>query len=112
MNPLYPILIAIGTTYALWIFFICVMGLKRVNEAGKLTTMGKVLGYPVLFIGLLLDLFVNVTVMTILLLEMPQEITVTSRLKRHNKESSGWRKAVAVWFEPILDPFDPEGDHI
>lgn len=67
---------------------------------------------PLLVIGLVLDLIVNVAVMTVILLELPQETTVTARLKRHNRESSGWRKAVAVWFEPLLDPFDPSGDHI
>ena len=39
-------------------------------------------------------------------------MTVTARLKRHNATNTGWRKAVAVWFEPLLDPYDPSGDHI
>jgi hypothetical protein len=51
-------------------------------------------------------------VLTLLLLEWPKEMTVTARLKRHNATSTGWRKAVAVWFEPLLDPYDPSGDHI
>jgi hypothetical protein len=112
MNILYAVLIGLGSTYVLWIFFLAVMSLKRALDAGLLTPTTKVLGYPVLYVGLLLDFFVNVFVMTPVLLEMPQETTVTARLKRHNQKSSGWRKAVAVWFEPILDPFDPELDHI
>ena len=43
---------------------------------------------------------------------LSREGTATSRLKRHNKTSTGWRKAVAVWAEQHLDQFDPSGDHI
>ena len=112
MNYLYALLIGLGSTYALWIFFLAVMSLARAKDAGLLTTTAKCLGYPVLIVGYLLDCFVNFTVMTVLLLEIPQETTVTSRLSRHNKESTGWRKAVAMWAEPLLDPYDPSGDHI
>lgn len=112
MTYLYTLLIALGSTYALWVLFLAVMSLRRAKLAGQLTTTAKVFGYPVLFVGLALDLFVNVFVMTIVLAELPQEMTVTARLKRHNKTSTGWRKAVAVWFEPLLDPFDPDFDHV
>jgi hypothetical protein len=106
------ILIVLGATYALYVFYAAVMNIKRVRDAGKLTWMGKALGYPTLVIGLLLDLFVNLTLMTLVLLELPRELTVTSRLKRHHKESKGWRLAVVKFFEPVLDPLDPSGDHI
>jgi hypothetical protein len=46
------------------------------------------------------------------LLELPKETTVTARLKRHHRESQGWRLAVVLFIEPILDPFDPSGDHV
>lgn len=98
--------------YALWVFFLAVMSLKRAKDAGLLTTTAKVFGYPVLFAGLLLDFIANAVVLTILLGELPREGTVTSRLKRHNRTSTGWRKAVAAWAEPLLDPYDPSGDHI
>jgi hypothetical protein len=106
------ILIILGATYALYVFYAAVMNIKRVRDAGKLTWVGKALGYPTLVIGLLLDLFVNLTLMTIVLLELPRELTVTARLKRHHKESTGWRLAVVKFFEPVLDPLDPSGDHI
>jgi hypothetical protein len=106
------ILIILGATYALYVFYAAVMNIKRVRDAGKLTWVGKALGYPTLVIGLVLDLFVNLTLMTIVLLEIPRELTVTARLKRHHKESTGWRLAVVKFFEPVLDPLDPSGDHI
>lgn len=88
------------------------MNIKRVRDLGKLSILGKVFGYPTLVIGLLLDLYVNVIVMTVLFLELPRELTVTSRLKRHNRFGTGWRQRLANWFEPVLDPIDPSGDHI
>jgi hypothetical protein len=103
---------SIAITYLLYVFYSAVMNIKRVRDMGKLTTFGKVLGYPTLAIGLVLDLVVNTLVMTFILLELPRELTVTSRLKRHNRESTGWRLAVVKFFEPVLDPLDPSGDHI
>lgn len=111
----YAIAIPVGfflILYALWIFFLAVMSLKRAKDAELLTTTAKCFGYPVLLVGLLLDFLANTFVLTLLLGELPREGTVTSRLKRHNATSTGWRKAVAAWAEPLLDPYDPSGDHI
>lgn len=99
-------------TYALYVFYAAVMNIKRVRDMGKLTLVGKVFGYPTLFIGLVLDLFVNLFVMTLLLLELPRELTVTARLKRHNTPAAGWRRSVVRFFEPVLDPLDPSGNHV
>jgi hypothetical protein len=109
---LYTVLIALGLTYGLYVFYAAVMNLQRVRDMGLLTPMAKVLAYPTLVIGLILDLIVNLFVFTVVLLELPQELTVTARLKRHHKESTGWRLAVVKFLEPILDPLDPSGDHI
>lgn len=103
--------LSLATTYFLYVWYAAVMNIKRVRDAGKLTTLGKVFGYPTLVIGLILDLLVNVFVMSIILVEIPQEFTVTSRLKRH-QASTGWRLAVVKFFEPVLDPLDPSGDHV
>lgn len=112
VNALIYIGVSLLITYALYVWYAAVMNIKRVRDIGKLTTLGKVFGYPTLVIGLILDLLVNWFVMTIILLEVPRELTVTSRLKRHHKESTGYRLAVVKFFEPVLDPLDPSGDHI
>jgi hypothetical protein len=112
VNTLIYIGVSLLITYALYVWYAAVMNIKRVRDMGKLTTLGKVFGYPTLVIGLILDLLVNWFVMTIILLEVPRELTVTSRLKRHHKESTGWRLAVVKFFEPVLDPLDPSGDHV
>jgi hypothetical protein len=114
---LNAILLALGLTYGLFVFYAAVMNIKRVRDMGKLNTLGKVLGYPTLFIGIVLDVIVNWFVVTFILLEFPREYTVTARLKRHNRESDGsylgrWRLAVVKFFEPLLDPLDPDGSHL
>jgi predicted transporter len=104
--------LSLASFYLLWVLFLAVMNLKRVKDAGMLSKTALVLGTPVLILGLVVDAIVNVFVMTLILLEMPKESTVTARLKRHNRDSGGWRKAVVLWMEPLLDPFDPSGDHV
>ncbi len=108
----YYLAASVGLLYALWIFYLAVMNLARAKRDGKLSRVALIFGTPVLFVGWLLDFLANVFVMTPLLFELPQELTVTARLKRHHKESTGWRLAVVLWFEPILDPYDPSGDHV
>lgn len=102
----------LGGMYSLWVFYLAVMNLARAKRNGLLNKTALVLGTPLLVVGYLVDFMMNVTVMTVVLLEWPQETTVTARLKRHNKESTGWRLSIVKWFEPILDPYDPSGDHI
>ena len=106
MIYLYAAAIGFGATYALWIFYLAVMNLKRARDAGLLNKTALTLGYPVLIVGYLLDAFVNVFVMSLLFVEILEELTVTSRLKRHIKTSDGWRLRLASWFIPILNPFD------
>ena len=98
--------------YTLWVVFLAVMNLKRAKEAGKLSKTALVLGTPLLWLGYALDTFVNVTLMTVVMLELPREFLVTDRLARHHRESQGWRLKVVLWFEPLLDPYDPSGDHV
>ena len=105
-------LYALGLAYATWVFYLAVMNLAMARRAGTLSRTALVLGMPVLVVGGLLDLLLNMTVMSLVLLELPKELTVTKRLKRHHKQSTGWRLAVVLWFEPLLDPYAPNGDHI
>lgn len=106
------LLFAFASVYGLWIFYLAVMNLLRVQKLGSLSPWALRFGYPVLVVGLVLDVIVNWFVVTLLLLEFPQEALVTARFKRHKKESTGWRLRVVEFFEPLLDPFDPSGNHI
>lgn len=95
--------------YVLWLFYLAVMALYSAKEKGALTKPALVLGYPILIIGALLDVAVNVTVLSVLMLEAPREWLVTKRLARHIKQGQGWRKSIAQWVcQNLLDTFDPD----
>lgn len=112
MSPLYLPLLALAAFYLLWVAYLAVMNLKRAQDAGLLSKTAQALGVPLLLAGYVLDTLVNWLLLSIVLLERPRETTVTARLKRHIRESTGWRLAVARWFIPLLDPFDPSNHHI
>lgn len=98
--------------YVLWIFYLAVMNLKRARDAGTLTLSAKCFGYPVLFVGYTLDVFINLMLMSVMFLELPHETTMTSRVKRHLYHSTGWRETLAAWFcFNLLNSFDPSGKH-
>mgnify|MGYP000868672906 CR=1 FL=1 len=47
-------LITLLCVYLLWVHYVAVMRLMQVRDAGHLTAAMKVIGYPALFVGLLL----------------------------------------------------------
>lgn len=108
MIALYGLL----SVYALWIFYIAVMHLKRCRDAGTLSRPALYLGYPVLLVGYLLDVFVQMVPATVLFLDLPREFTLTDRLRRYIAGPEGWRETVAVWMcSHLLNTFDPDGRH-
>jgi hypothetical protein len=99
--------------YILWVLYICVMSLKRARDAGTLSKVAYALGLPLLYAGLLIDFIVNVTILTVLFLDLPNEWLVTARLTRYAKGKHGWRRSLSIWFaDNLLDAFDPSGRHI
>jgi hypothetical protein len=102
---------------ALWILYLAVMNLKRARDTYPTALDNpviRVLGTATLVVGYVLDFLLNVLVHTVLCLELPKETTISARLKRYNEDQNEWvwRRAVAAWFAPLLDPFDPSGNHI
>ena len=103
-----------AATYTLWMFYLAVMNLQRAHEAKTLSKVALVLGSPILIVGYLLDIFVNVVIMTVLFLELPKQLTMTERLQKHirTSPSGSWREKLASWFcTNLLDTFDPSGKH-
>lgn len=110
MIALYGLL----SVYALWVFYLAVMHLKRARDNGTLSRAALYLGYPVLLIGYALDVFVQVVVASVVFIDIPRDWTLTGRLKRYiNTEPAGsWREQVAIWFcAHLLNAFDPDGRH-
>lgn len=109
-------MIVIKAIIFLWIFwglYVLIMGLYRAKLDGRLTKGVRILGYPYLIIGLLVDFVANVTIFSLLFLELPREWLVTSRLKRHlNSDEIGFRFRLANTIcGKLLDIFDPTGAH-
>lgn len=109
MKALYAIL----ACWLLWVFYVAVMRLKQVREAGHLTTAMKAFGYPLLIVGLVLDVAVNVVLGSLILLEFPKEWTLSARLWRWSNEADGgWRRKLATAVRVgLLDNIDPSGVH-
>lgn len=105
-------LYAVLSIYVLWLFYIAVMGLKRARDNGTISRTALYLGYPILFIGYLLDIFVQVFIASVIFLDIPRDWTLTGRLKRYIAGPEGWRETVAIWFcQYLLNAFDPDGKH-
>ena len=112
MTILSTVLYSFFTLYVLWILYLAVMNLKRARDAKTITKTALCFGYPVLIVGYVLDILVNLTLMSIFFLELPHETTMTSRVKRHLYHSTGWREKLAAWFcFNLLNSFDPSGKH-
>lgn len=101
--------------HLLWVYFVAVMHLKHLKDDGKLTGGVKVMGYPALIVGLVLDLIVHIIIGSVLFLELParSEWTLSARLWRlSNQDSNTWRKRLALFLrQSLLDPVDPAGIH-
>lgn len=55
----------------------------------------------------------NWLVFTVVLLELPKERFLSTRLARHKRQGRGWRQRLATKLgDTWLDPFDKTGHHI
>lgn len=96
-----------------WVLFLAVMNLERAKKRWSLTKIQQVMGLPIVVIGYLLDVFYNVTLCTVLFLELPKEPTISQRLERYIKDNeTDWRHRQAMWWrETLLADFDKDGSH-
>lgn len=111
MSPLL-ILALTFAPWALWALYVLVMGIYRAHMDKRLTRLTYAMALPWVVLGFALDVAVNLTVASLLFLELPQELLVTSRLKRHITAPCGWRNRLAALIcDRMLDVFDPTGNH-
>ena len=93
---------------ATWVFYLAAMNLVEHRKA--LGPVAKLNGYVIIAIGLAFDLVLNIVVATVVFLDPPRELLLTTRLKRY-RSGSGWRSRVAAWVcKRLLDQFDPNGE--
>jgi hypothetical protein len=97
---------------ATWLLFLAIMSLARARDAGTLSRPVELLATGILAIGYLSDFLLNLTLGTILFMELPREYLLSPRVARLQREGAGYRQAVATWIcHNLLDPFDPSGCH-
>ena len=110
-NIAYAVGVSVLALYALWGLFLAVMNLKQAKDFGDLSPIAYKLGYPMLFIGYLLDVLVQLTIANLIFWDLPRELTVSARVKRLCLKD-GWRGRRARWWrEVLLAPFDRSGGH-
>lgn len=114
MNYLFALLGVAVYLVLFWYAYILVMGLYRAHLMGRLTGLAKVLAYPAVIVGWLMDWLANVLIASIVFTELPQswDELVTDRLSRYVKGPMGRRRTRALWVcTNLLDYFDPTGRH-
>lgn len=106
--------VSLASLYVLWVLFLGVMNLARAQQAGHLGPVAYALAWPLLVLAIALDIAINVTLGTLLWLELPniQRLTLSARLDHLIKFGTGWRRRWAFWFvNTLLEPFDTTGGH-
>ena len=91
--------------------YVYVMGLKRARDEDRLTWPVYIFAIPTIAIMLPFYVALNLTVGTLLFLELPRSLQFTARCQRHLYDDT-WRGAQARWWcKHFLDPYDPAGKH-
>lgn len=93
--------------------FALVMNLYRAKLQGKLTRTQYVIGFPYFVVGGLLDVALNWSIGSLILLDLPREAVMTAHMQRLRKEEpDSWGAKVSAWIcDQGLDSLDPSGDH-
>lgn len=122
LNTLFYAWLGLKYSFLLWVFFLAVMKLRDVRDAGNLVGPIRYPAFLVLGIGYALDALVNMTVMFVVLWEQPSitfgkgwwtesEWTVSDRTKRW-AQTDTWRGALCRWLRKrFLAPADSKGGH-
>lgn len=104
-------LLLVCAPYLLWCDYLGVMALKRQRDGWGLSGFSKTIGTWILIRGYLLDALCNFFHMTLVLRELPQELTVTKRLRRHIEGNTRHAPFCLAIRTQLLDGFDPDGIH-
>lgn len=111
-TSVYYVAQAVFWTWILWVFYLAVMHLQEARDAGRIPRFAYPVAVVTLIAGYVIDFLVNVIVLSVAMLEIPRETTVTARLKRH-RDANDWRGEMSRWIAAqLLDSFDPSGRHI
>ena len=98
--------------YVFFILYVASMGMVRAHKEHKLNAMLWVMCVPFVAISLVVDVLNNILVFTVLFFELPKELTVTERLKRHYREHTFRGKLARLIGDNLLNAFDHTGNHL
>ena len=101
-----------GLMFITWILYLAIMNIAAHRQ--ELYPIARIHAYVLLIIGIAFDVVLNVTVGTILFLELPslKRLLLTARLDQQARHGHGWRKTLAQWIcTHLLNQFDPNGHH-
>lgn len=109
INIIVSILLSI---WALWMLYVFTMGLYRLKLKNELKGINLIMGWPIVILGFVVDIIVNIVAGSLIFLDPPKELLMTSRLKRYVDKDMGWRNKLASSIcINMLDIFDPKGKH-
>lgn len=112
MNAAHVVGYTLAYLWAFWAMYVLVMGIYRAHLAKRLTAVTLCLSAPFIVLGYLMDVIANLTVASLVFLELPRELLVTARLQRYVASGQGWRFTIADWIcNHLLDAFGPSGNH-
>ena len=94
----------------LWCFYLAIMNLVTVRDGPGLNTESKKLGLLILIPGYISDALCNIVWATLITLQLPRELTVTSRLQKlvdQSQDTYQRRLALRVAVK-LLNPYSHE----
>lgn len=100
------------TLWVFWLLYVFTMGLYRAFLSRRLKGLALVMCAPIVAVAFIIDVVVQMTLSTILFLDLPRDLFVTGRFRRYRKQGKGWRFDFSEYIcKHLLDPFDPTGAH-
>ena len=98
--------------YIFFILYVASMGMVRAHKEKKLNPILWVMCVPFVALSLVIDVLNNIFVFTFLFAELPKELTVTERLKRHVNQQTFRGKLARLIGDNLLNAFDHTGNHL
>lgn len=99
---------------ALWILYLANTSLQRAHDEEKMSPWGYLGALIVYYLFIAVDTLVNLTLFSLLVLDLPRERLVTDHMIRilSNPTEKRWRRQICEFIcKHFLDAFDPSGCH-
>ena len=94
----------------LWCFYLAIMNLVQVRDGPGLNAESKKLGLLILIPGYISDALCNIVWASLIMLQRPRELTVTSRIQKLiDQPNDSYQRRLALWIAvKLLNPYSHE----